>query len=193
MNRLTGTVQTLYPDGWKTSQQEKAENPDHELSPQELLNLHSKISVSDQGWLKLNLYNGTRYIVKELRIEFSLRDADHHEVWHRSYLLNKKTFGDVEPEQTIGDDQKWDWKIIGATGIPTARAPVDTPRPTDADEIAAVLVDPRFWNLPEDSQRVVMGECNWDFARLQPDEQRTWLKQHYKDFLQSKAKKQNHE
>jgi len=196
-NRVTGRAEVLYQDGWYAPKKSTAPAAEQDLPQEQLVHLHGKATVTPTGHLHLNVYNGSRFIVREVQIEFSLRNSENYELWDRSYRLISG-FGSVEPEATsefgaslgspVEKDELWDCKIVGAKGTLTDRIPVDNTPIHNLDSLNYVVADPDFWALKQPVQQAVIARMDWGFARRKPEEQRTWLQEKHKEFLLHKIK-----
>jgi len=195
-NRFTGFTEILYPDGWTSaSASPKRETLDRDLGRDDLRQLDAEATTSFLGQLHLDLYNGSRFKIDQIRVEVSFRNAGHQEVSRRSYLLHRTP--SLAPEQggsfetdfglRAGTYQSWVCRIVAARGTLTAQVPTYKPSRSSADMARFALTDPTFWKLSEEDQRAVFGHYDWDFATKTPAEQAEWLKQQREKFLKSQA------
>lgn len=94
-----------------------------ELTQQDLEKLTGNAKLDNYGLFELDLYNGSDFTLKEITVEFVVRDSRQEEVLRRSYRYpheqasRKIDHYTEELDFSIGPQQGWSWKIVGAKGI----------------------------------------------------------------------------
>jgi hypothetical protein len=128
-NRLTGSSKVLFPNGWRTVSQE-------ELGAADLgkLDTHAELSGagSHGGWsqVRLDIYNGSDFTIKEITIEVLVGDANKKEIIDRRYrpiIGGMVSSSEIPPLHTgfftfelgldVMADYHWSYRVVGAKGI----------------------------------------------------------------------------
>lgn len=122
-NRLTGKTEALYPSGWRTlgNRDNPPTQDDKTLTGEELARLTGEARLTDYGWIKAEIYNGTTRPVREVTVELVVRDRNYEVVLQRAYALTSTMGRPLGSSEYIGnagftlrEGQVWEWKIVGA-------------------------------------------------------------------------------
>lgn len=125
-NRLTGRTQVLFPGGWRTVSEEDLGSGDVTK-----LDVHGHLfGGNSRTWwdeVKLDIYNGSPFTLKEMTIEVSVLDSK------KQTLLDRRVYrsvggssSEIRPFQTgsyafplgvqVMSDYVWTFRVVGAKG-----------------------------------------------------------------------------
>jgi hypothetical protein len=171
---------------------------DDKLNETDLSYLDLDSPVLNHEMLNFNLYNGSGYILKKVRVGLSVRTAEGYEYMRRSYEAVGRDHQPLPGNQSapfqvfvgieVKEGESWECKIVGAEGEATGIKPFGRPNRADTDKINLVLADQKFWDLAQDGQLYIMRKLDWDFAAKNPEEQKAWLDGQHEKYLHSLSK-----
>lgn len=131
VDRITGRTQMLTAFGWKTLGTEPSADP--ELPASQLRLLTTDASISSDGRLQCNIYNGSEWDISELTVLVSISDASGAKTMVREYRLSPSTSWhspappllhtrfSAELGFTLDKGQTWSWSIARARGRRSAK------------------------------------------------------------------------
>lgn len=125
INRLSGKTEVLFPGGWV----EKRSAPeDFPLSETDLAKLTGTLSMTEDGFLEADIYNGTDKYVKEVTISVKVLKPDGTHDFTRLYRLQGDSGGPLESSRyrakagfTLRPKQDWSWSV--ASGLAKGQGP----------------------------------------------------------------------
>ncbi|MBM4302353.1 MAG: hypothetical protein FJ121_12660 [Deltaproteobacteria bacterium] len=93
INRLTGYTEILYGSGWKRVVSEK----EYQSMPkEEIAKIETRGNFDGTEDYKFNIYNGTDWTIKKIKLSIGLNDGNGKNIWRRIY----ETTADIRPYRT---------------------------------------------------------------------------------------------
>lgn len=92
INRLTGYTEILYSSGWK-SLNNKETKP---IPKEEIAKIETRGNFDGKGHYDFDLYNGSGWTIKKIKLVIELKDGNGKKIWQRIY----ETTADIKPFST---------------------------------------------------------------------------------------------
>ena len=93
INRLTGYTEILYKSGWERMVSDKETQS---MPKDEIVKIETRGNFDGTEDYKLNIYNGTNWTIKRIKLSIGLNDGNGKNIWRRIY----ETTADIRPFAT---------------------------------------------------------------------------------------------
>jgi hypothetical protein len=186
MNRLTGYTEIFLGREWIPEETEK--NSSMQMLPgNEIVKIAGNASLGF-GSFSGKIYNGSNWVIKQLRFRVVAKEKDGSVMWNRSFnesitikpLSTDSFFIDVTGSEGVAS---YDWYIDGALGYVDKDSPgtgTATPRPSLT--IPGVFSDPEFLGLPYEEQLKGLRDIDPKFRALPLSEQEKMYKKYFDEY-----------